>query len=416
MTLAGTLTTHSNWKWTKAKDVIDIRDGTHDSPKYQASGIPLVTSKNLVDGKIDFSTCSYISEKDHIEISKRSAVDDGDILYAMIGTIGNPVIVEKNFEFSIKNVALFKFNNAEVYNRYFYHLLSSDIVSRQFKKNTRGGTQKFVSLGNMRNIDIPLPPLAEQKRIAAILDKADALRRKREKAIALIDDLLRSVFLDMFGDPVTNPKGWRVERLNNLSTKIRSGTTPVGGSKVYVEKGVVFLRSQNVWRKKLELDDVVYLDEATHRKMNNTSLKNGDILITKTGRINTENSSLGRASIFLGEDDSANINGHVYLIRLKPEVINEFVLYIITTKEYRDYIRSVCVGGIDKRQINKDHLEQFPIIDPPVEAQQQFIERLQVIEKQKLALNKQLRLANNMFFSLFQRAFRGELTTQKDAA
>ena len=139
-------------------------------------------------------------------------------------------------------------------------------------------------------------------------------------------------------------------------------------------------------------------------------------MITKTGRINTENSSLGRASIFLGEDDSANINGHVYLIRLKPEVINEFVLYIITTKEYRDYIRSVCVGGIDKRQINKDHLEQFPIIDPPVEAQQQFIERLQVIEKQKLALNKQLRLANNMFFSLFQRAFRGELTTQKDAA
>ena len=86
--------------------------------------------------------------------------------------------------------------------------------------------------------------------------------------------------------------------------------------------------------------------------MQKTSLKSGDILITKTGRINTENSSLGRAAMFLGEDDSANINGHVYLIRLKPEVLKEFVLYIMTSLEYREYIRSVCVGGIDKRQID----------------------------------------------------------------
>ena len=293
-------------------------------------------------------------------------------------------------------------------NRFFQKRGFADVIS--------GSAQPQITRTGLEKITIPLPPLEEQKRIAAILDKADALRRKREKASALTDDLLRSVFLDMFSDPVANPKGWRVERLNNLSTKIRSGSTPVGGSKVYVEKGVVFLRSQNVWRKKLELDDVVYIDEATHRKMNNTSLKNGDILITKTGRINTENSSLGRAAFFLGEDGSANINGHVYLVRPKPEVLNEFVLYIITTKEYRDYIRSVCVGGIDKRQINKEHLEQFPIIYPPIEDQQKFIERLQVIEKQKLALNKQFRLANNMFSSLFQRAFRSELTPQKGAA
>lgn len=406
----------SDWKWVKAWDVIDIRDGTHDSPKYQDTGYPLVTSKNLIDGKIDFSSCSYISEKDHIAISKRSAVDDGDVLYAMIGTIGNPVIVEKEFEFSIKNVALFKFDNEEVYNRYFYHLLGSDIVSRQFTKSARGGIQKFVALGSIRNLKIPLPPLDEQKRIAAILDKANALRRKREKAITLIDSLLRSVFLDMFGDPVGNPKAWKVNRLNDLSIKICSGSTPVGGSKVYVEKGIPFFRSQNVWKRRLELDDVVYLDEATHLKMSKTSLKNRDLLITKTGRINTENSSLGRAAMFTGEDDSANVNGHVYLIRLKPEVINEFVLYIMTTIEYRDYIRSVCVGGIDKRQINKGHLEDFPIIAPPVELQQKFLEKLKAIEKQKIKLTKQLELANDMFAALTQQAFSGELTKQDKVA
>ncbi|HSX52647.1 MAG TPA: restriction endonuclease subunit S [Cellvibrio sp.] len=189
-----------SWPLVKASDVIDVRDGTHDSPKYIESGIPLVTSKNLVDGGIDYDSCQFISEEDHIAISKRSAVDNGDILYAMIGTIGNPVIVEKRFDFSIKNVALFKFNNDSVFNRYVYHFLNSEGAIRQLLQQSRGGTQKFVSLGNLRDLRIPLPPLEEQKRIAAILDKADAIRRKRQQAIKLADDFLRSVFLEMFGD------------------------------------------------------------------------------------------------------------------------------------------------------------------------------------------------------------------------
>jgi restriction endonuclease S subunit len=212
----------------------------------------------------------------------------------------------------------------------------------------------------------------------------------------------------MFGDPVKNPKKWKIQKLKDLSTIISSGSTPVGGSKVYVEQGITFLRSQNVWKKKLKLDDVVYIKKSTHEKMSKTSLKNRDILITKTGRINTENSSLGRAAIFLGKDDSANINGHVYLIRPKKDVINEFILYILITNEYRDYIRSVCVGGIDKRQINKDHLDQFPIISPPIEKQQIFIKCMKSIEKQKKISNNQLELANNMFASLTQQLFNGE--------
>ena len=184
----------SRWKWAKANDVMDVRDGTHDSPKYIDSGIPLVTSKNLRNGEIDFSSCQFITPEDHAAISKRSAVDEGDILYAMIGTIGSPVIVKKDRAFSIKNVALFKFNNDEIFNRYFYHFLRSALVQQQFDRNKRGGTQKFVSLGNLRALQIPLPPLPEQKRIAAILDKADQLRQKRQQAITLADDFLRSVF------------------------------------------------------------------------------------------------------------------------------------------------------------------------------------------------------------------------------
>lgn len=138
-------------------------------------------------------------------------------------------------------------------------------------------------------------------------------------------------------------------------------------------------------------------------------MKNRDILITKTGRINTENSSLGRAAMFLGEDDSANINGHVYLIRLKKNIINEFVLFILTIDVYREYIRSVCVGGIDKRQINKEHLEEFPIILPPVELQNEFVGFIKEVDKLKLKIEDSLKELESNFNSLMQKAFKGEL-------
>jgi restriction endonuclease S subunit len=173
------------------------------------------------------------------------------------------------------------------------------------------------------------------------------LRRLRREAIEKLGSLSQAIFYEMFGNPITNERKWGIRTLKELSTKISSGSTPKGGKQVYVERGITFLRSQNVWRNKIEIDDVVYIDELTYQKMQKTSLKNGDILITKTGRINTENSSLGRAAMFLGKDNSANINGHVYLIRLKKDVLNEFILYIMTTPEYREYIRSICVGGID---------------------------------------------------------------------
>jgi len=149
-----------DWSWAISGEVIDVRDGTHDTPSYIDSGIPLVTSKNLKSHGLDFSDVSYISEADHVAISKRSAVDLDDILFAMIGTIGNPVIVDDDRDFSIKNVALFKCADGPVYPSYFHRVLSSSLIRMQLDEATRGGTQKFVSLKVLRNLQFPLPPLA----------------------------------------------------------------------------------------------------------------------------------------------------------------------------------------------------------------------------------------------------------------
>ena len=200
----------------------------------------------------------------------------------------------------------------------------------------------------------------------------------------------------MFGDPILNDKNWEVKKLKDLSTLIMSGNTPKGGKNVYVDDGIMFFRSQNVWRKRLELDDIAYIDEKTNNSMKKSQLKHGDLLITKTGRINTENSSLGRTAIYLGEDGQANINGHVYLVRLNKEVNHDYILEILISKEYREYIRSVCVGGIDKRQLNKEHIEDFPIIYPPIELQKEFTDKVKQIDKQEFEGLKLEKLLKNL--------------------
>ena len=159
-----------SWKWCRLSDVIDVRDGTHDSPKYVPVGIPLVTSKNLVNGVIDYSNVKCITQEDADKINARSMVDDDDILFAMIGSIGNPVLVKKNREFCIKNMALFKrFANTEISMRYAYWFLF--YAQYKLKKEASGGVQSFISLSRFREYLIPLPPVAEQKRIVAKLEE-----------------------------------------------------------------------------------------------------------------------------------------------------------------------------------------------------------------------------------------------------
>lgn len=266
-----------------------------------------------------------------------------------------------------------------------------------------------IKISDVKNMKISLPNKEIRTKIVSILENAEKIKELRKKADELTKDYLQAIFLEMFGEPLTNSKKWEIKKMKDISKKIVSGTTPKGGKEVYVENGVVFFRSQNVWKNRLSLDNVAYIDDDTHAKMIKSSLKNKDILMTKTGRINTENSSLGRAAMFLGEDNSANINGHVYLIRLQENIIPEFVLFIITTNEYREYIRSVCVGAIDKRQINKEHLENFPIIFPPVELQIKFVSILKEVEEMK-EQQKQSRIQiHNLFNHLMQKAFKGEI-------
>ena len=178
------------WEVKKLMEICDVRDGTHDSPKYvESSNYMLITSKNIVNRAISFDDVNYITEEDYNNINKRSKVDDGDIIMPMIGTIGNPVIVylDNIHKFSIKNVALIKFfHNTSILNRYLLELMISDSFRKYLLSLNKGGTQKFVALGTIRRMDIILPPLPLQQSFA---HKIEQIERQKAAVQSTITDL-----------------------------------------------------------------------------------------------------------------------------------------------------------------------------------------------------------------------------------
>lgn len=182
----------------KLNEICDVRDGTHESPKYVNEGYPLVTSKNVKDGYIDFSDAKLISKEDFDNINRRSLVEDGDIIMPMIGTIGNPIIVKMDREFAIKNVALIKFNKTNISNVYINILLKSPYFYYITKKSNRGGTQKFIALKDIRNIPIPIPPDHLQKQFASIVKKIESMKERQKKSTEDINQLFDALMQKAF--------------------------------------------------------------------------------------------------------------------------------------------------------------------------------------------------------------------------
>ena len=325
-------------------------------------------------------------------IDKKYIVEDGDILISWSGTLG---VFQWCGKSAVLNQHIFKvvFDKMDIDKSYFKYVVEKGL--QDAIKHTHGSTMKHLTKKYFDNIMVSYTNLREQQRIASELDLLSKLILRRQEQLEEFNILVKSRFNEMFGDPILNDMGWQVTKLGELTNKISSGNTPKGGSQVYVDKGIMFFRSQNVWKNKILLDDIAYIDDQTNRNMKDTILEHGDLLITKTGRVNTENSSLGRTAQYLGQSGKANINGHVYLVRINSDISKRFILEILISNAYRDYIRRICVGGIDKRQLNKNHIEDFPIILPPLSLQNEFADFVAQVDKSQFACGIVIKLWRN---------------------
>ena len=188
------------WEKDLLGTICDVRDGTHDSPQYYETGYPLVTSKNVTGGKIDLTDCSLICEADFKKINERSKVDMGDIIMPMIGTVGKPVIVDIEPNFAIKNVSLIKFKaDSRVLNIYIRALLQSDYFDDAVLSKVRGGTQKFISLGDIRKLEVLVPPMELQEQFATFIKQTNKSKFEIKQSLEKLELLKKALMQKYFG-------------------------------------------------------------------------------------------------------------------------------------------------------------------------------------------------------------------------
>ena len=184
------------WLYRDLKEVKDVRDGTHSSPKYIENGYPLVTSKNLTDSGLNLCDASLISESDYNEINKRSKVEVGDILLGLIGTIGKPVLVDSD-GFAIKNVGLIK-NSGEIQNQFLLQYLKTNLFNKYIQIEIAGNTQKFLGLETLRNTKVPVPSQEEQSAIGSLFRTLDDLLASYKDNLANYQSLKATMLSKMF--------------------------------------------------------------------------------------------------------------------------------------------------------------------------------------------------------------------------
>ncbi len=397
------------WQTAKLGEVCDVRDGTHDSPKYTETGFPLITSKNLVNGYIDTSNASYISEADYIDISKRSKVDCGDILMPMIGTIGNPVVVdEPSPEFAIKNVALIKFTDTSPDRSFIKSVLQSQLFSTYVDNASRGGTQKFLSLGDIRKFSIPLPPLPEQKRIAAILDKADELKRKREAAIAKLDQFAQSISVEMFGDLINNDKGWQLITIGEalkqgLITGIQDGNHGESHPKSsdFVETGIPFIMANCMIDGKIDFEKAYKLDESWLKKLRIGFAKPDDVLLSHKGTV-------GEVAIVPSIYKSIILSPQTTYYRTSPRLNSNYLAGFFKSSWFQSIIKKDAIQST-RAYIGITRQRELPFFLPPLALQEEFANRISKLDKLKADSVAALAKQNNLFASLQHQAFSGQL-------
>ena len=257
-----------------------------------------------------------------------------------------------------------------------------------------------IRLEDINNLKIPLPPFPQQQKIANILDAADALRQNDKALIAKYDELTQALFLDMFGDPVSNPKGCKIVELGDICSKITDG---VHAKPEYTETGVPFISVKDITTGVLKFEKCKYISEEAHIKyFKRCNPEYLDILYTKVG------ATYGRPAI-VDVKDEFSLYVSVALIKPKKDIINPYFLKEVMGNPVIKRQADKSIKGIGVPDLHLNMIKKFLLPLPPMETQILFSERVGKIEEQRAIAQKSLEQSERLFNSLLQKAFKGEL-------
>jgi len=286
--------------------------------------------------------------------------------------------------------------------------LHTAIIYAEFSRLASGSTVKNLNIEIVKGIKVSLPPLEEQRRIAAILDKADGVRRKRKEAIRLTEELLKSTFLEMFGDPVTNPKGWEIKTIEDITVNQKGAIKrgPFGGAlkkDIFTQVGFLVYEQYHALNNDFSFERY-YIDEDKFEEMKGFEVKPGDIIISCSGVY------LGKLAIVPENAKPGIINQALLRITLNQRKMNNyFFVYHFSHESFRAKFFAANRGSGVPNFPPISEFKTFPFIVPPIEEQNKFSARLQQIQGFRSKAYEGIKESENLFNSLLQKAFRGEL-------
>lgn len=377
-----------------------VRNGKSVKQNDSLGGLPISRIETIAEGVINPQKVGFAGLG--MEGNEEWLLIEGDILISHINStkhlgkcaqyMGAPVKLIHGM-----NLLNLRCDQQVAYPRYVLHYLKSKTFLEQIPRITKNSVnQSSFTVSAFKELTILLPSLPEQKRIAAILDKADAIRRKREKAIELTDSFLNSMFLEMFGDLATNPKGWRIETLENLTTRITDG---VHQKPNYTDSGIPFVSVKDISSGVLKLDKTKFISIEDHKKFTRRCKPEYlDILYTKVGTI-------GRPAL-VDTREEFSIYVSVALIKPRKEMINPFFLreVLATAALRRQANRSV--KGIGVPDLHLVEIKKFLIPVPPQAIQQEFLTRVEGVHKLLDKQQRALLATQQLCLSLSQQLFR----------
>jgi len=399
------------WEWKGLGEILElIRNGISTKQNEEKEGYPVTRIETISKGKINREKIGYVRE-DYNIILKYKMIS-GDILFSHINSaehIGKTAIFENELDelYQGVNLLLLRPNKDIVFPKYLLFYLKEPEVRKYFETRCKKAVnQASLNQKDIIQIKIPLPPLPTQRRIVSILEKAEETKKLRAQADELTERLLQSVFLEMFGDPAKNPKGWELKKAEEICSKeknaIKAG--PFGSSlkkEIYVESGYKIYGQEQVISDDLTFGNY-YISEEKYKDFENYKIQEGDILISLVG-------SYGKISIVPKGFEPGIINPRLMKISLNKEIIHPiYFKNLFLSKAIVAQVKNLSHGGT-MDIINIGIVKQLLFQVPPLPLQQKFARLVEKIEAMRQSQNQSKQQIEDLFSALMQKAFRGEI-------
>lgn len=387
----------------KLGDVATISAG-QSAPKsnyFCEEGIPFVRAGSLefLERGESIDLCEKISE-DNAQICRLKLYPKNSILFAKSGMSANKGRIYKleRSAYIVSHLAIITPDETKLIPEYLMYWLQKHPPKTLIKDES----YPSIGLTDIANMEIELPPLDKQKKIAKILDKADEIRAKKKLANDKLDEFLKSTFISIFGNPETNNKHWETGTIRDIVKEAKYGTSSKAGS----EGTYPILRMGNLtYEGAITLDDLKYID-LKDNELEKYLVKQGDILFNRTN----SKELVGKTAVYRYEQPMA-FAGYLVRVRTNEKANAEFLSAFMNSDYMKRILQLKCKNIVGMANINAQELQDFNIYIPPMELQNKFAKIVEHVEAQKQKNELVIEQMNNLFNSLSQRAFKGELGT-----